>query len=245
MTATKKRVTFNLLVNIALWVALFAGTHILVFQPLFLELDKAAQKVIEVGNLYKPASEGDSVAMARLEQLTHENAGIAYLILMNIERKHAVKAAGVDFNDPNANIGSIDVTKPQALLMQATRELSDLELLYVLNSESSVFDDMDRAKKLEIAKEQSVWARNQAEFETRTTLDQATKDKLVACRDKMAKKYDTLAISVLSLHAYGSCSGDEPKTSYASFSQDLKAFGNQFDAVEQQGNEWKREPSAN
>jgi hypothetical protein len=236
---------FSLFVNIVLWVALFAGTHFLVFQPLFIELDKAAKKTTEVGQLFTPARDGDPVAMARLEQMTHENSGLAYLVLMAIERKHAIKASGVDLNDPHANIGSIDVTKTDALLMQAMRELSDLELVYVLRSQSSAFDSTEQAKERELTKDESVLIRNHTELDTRSTLDQATKDGLLSCRDKLAKKYDSVAISLLNLHTSGTCSMGEPKTTYASFKSNMASFGVESNAIEGLISNGKGEPSAN
>lgn len=245
MKSTKKIVTFNLLTNIVLWGALFAGTHYLVFKPLFEDLDRWAKKTSEVEHLYKPASEGDPASLARLEQITHENNGLAYLMMISIERKNAIKASGIDLMAPDANVEAIDVSKTQALLLQAMRELSDLELYGVLKEESPMFDKEQRDLYIRFDVNSHVWTKNTNRYVWHSTLDKATQDRLLHCKNKLESTYNNTLLAVLNLRARGACSDVPTETSYSNlFEKNSNELQPMLDSMKAARQSWRGVPSA-
>lgn len=204
------------IINMVFWAGVFVITHYLVFKPLFEAIDYKRTNIIEVIDIYSPASKGDQKALDRLEVLSHKDVSIAYVMLNMIYRAEALKKAGVDLDDPKATFESIDLSKSNAIILRAVEEASDLELLSILTSADELFDDTERNRMLADADEMNVSSniKNRVKFQIYSTFDQQTKEQLTACKLKLEEKFKNKWTFITNFHSVGACTKNPPEGSF-------------------------------
>lgn len=202
--------------NMVFWAGAIVITHYLVFKPLFEAIDYKRTNILEVIEIYSPASKGDQKALDRLEVLSHKDVSIAYVMLNMIYRAEALKKAGVDLDDPKATFESLDLSKSNAIILRAVEEASDLELLSILRSSEDLFDDAERNRMLADADEMSVSTniKNRIKFQVYSTFDQQTKDQLTACKLKLDEKFKHQWTFITNFHSFGACTKTPPDGSF-------------------------------
>lgn len=220
MDNTKKKSRYVIIAtcifNLLFWAGAFVVTHYLVFKPLFEAIDYKRTNIIEVIEVYSPASKGDQKALDRLEVLSHKDVSIAYVMLNMIYRAEALKKTGVDMDDPKATFESLDLSKSNAIILRAVEEASDLELLSILRSADELFDDAERNRMLADADEMSVSTniKNRIKFQIYSTFDQQTKDQLTACKLKLEEKFKHQWAFFTNFHSVGACTKNPPDGSF-------------------------------
>ena len=230
MENTKKKfgrysIIATAVINTAFLIGLIVITQYLVFTPILEAIDYKATNTEEVFQIYPQASSGDQKALDRLEQLTHKDTSSAYTILGMIYRKDALKQAGVDMKDPNANFQSVDLSKSNELIMRAVEELRDLELLIVLRYSEEQYNDKKSDAILSGLTEKTLPTeiKNKIRFLTYSTLDQQMKDQLNDCRVKLEEKFKNEVKFLINFNSVGACTKNPPD---GSISRSLDIYQN-------------------
>jgi hypothetical protein len=199
------------------------------FKPASEYLEYTRAKSHEAFEAFNKAVDGDPKAVTRLEELTHEGAGWkSYVMLSDIYKRAAIKDAGFDYNDPNANLELVDVSKSDNLMLRAMREETDLNLHSILYSWRLKFDDNEKNAMLEKSNGDTPYVSNFIKLESKSTFDQATKEKLLACFNKLDSRFSNVYKQSLGYSAIGGCSATPPD---GAFWRVLKDYWNNVVAV--------------
>jgi hypothetical protein len=204
MSSSMKKVVINTLF-LTSFAAAITSTHFFVVKPVF---DEAAFKIRvaeETSNLFRPALDGDAKAIEGLERFAQEGSMLSYLFLNAIYDKQAIKAAGIDIKEPNPNFESVDFTKSSNLILQAVHQLDDDDLLYVLSGMRGKFDPIRQSELLAETPGDNTRSKNISKSETFSTFDQQTKDRLLACHQKLKKKLPNRFYRMWYVNARGAC----------------------------------------
>lgn len=210
--ATPARFAYSLTWLIVMTVA----TWFVVFKPMFAYLAYKANQTVAVVEVYDTAKVAGSDGRIKLEQMTHQDSGLANIILQALYRADAIKSSGIDLKLSNADTSTVDTKKADELVLQAMREYSDYELLFVLRAASDVWDEGSKPLGLgegddELNYSQSI--KNKSKIDHSSTLTKEQKDEISACHKKLDETFSNPVLLLINLRTVGSCSpyaGKEP-----------------------------------
>lgn len=189
-------------------VVLTAATWFVFFKPLLAFTTYKVELTSAVLQAYEPAKVEGSEGRIKLEQLSHQDSGVANIILKSLYRNEAIKESGIDLKDPQADISKVDTRKVDELVLQAMREYTDLELKTVLQSNSDIWDGSSKPLGSRDGDEEfnfSVSMINKSKIDHLTTLTQGQKDELAACYKKLDEKFSNPFMLLIHLRAVGTC----------------------------------------
>lgn len=203
-------------IGLLTWVILIFLTDIIYFEPLFKDIDYKLSNSLKAVEEFPKAAKGDQESIARLERLSHKNLSVAYLMLDSIYRTDALKAAGVDMNDPNASFDSVDLSKSRDLILRAVDEIGDFELLLLLQSAEVQFDDSKRDTMLAGVDDLGTGEiiKNQIKFSAKSAFDQATRERLKSCKARLDEKFSNRIMLLVYFRDYGFCTDTPPDGSF-------------------------------
>jgi hypothetical protein len=179
--------------------------HFTVLKPVLEESTFKVKAAEETTKFFLPASDGDAKAIEGLERFAHEGSMLAYLYLQAIYDKQSLKTAGIDLKEPNPNFAAADLSKSSNIILQAVRHLDDSDLLFVLSGMRAKFDPARQAELLTEKPGESAYEKNRAKLDTLSTFDQPTKDKLLACHQKLEEKLPNNFYKVIYIRSHGAC----------------------------------------
>ncbi len=147
-------------------------------------------------------------SIENLEKLTHEGSGVAYVLLQSIYRVEDLKRSGIDLRESNADLESVDFTQSDDLLRRAFLTADDIELQFILRSNSSLFSEMDIEEKDMNGNPLKASTINSMKISSMSTLTQEEKDELKACLAKLNEKFPSGFWMILNYHSVGTCRGN-------------------------------------
>jgi hypothetical protein len=185
-------------------------------KPLIETTNYQAQSAIRTGAPFCDFKDEDRIA--KIEKLSFRNNWVPFYGLNNIYRHDALKKSGIDLDAPNASFDSVDLSKPNDLFPRAIEQLSDFQLLNLLKRTEHLYDDAAAKEKTLASQEcfeKTVKGQNLLKFLVHSSLDQATKDNLKACKVKLEDKFSNTFYEMMNLHSFGTCT-DTPPASWNS-----------------------------
>lgn len=179
------------------------------FKPTFEHLGLKEKQALEIMMIYPDAKSEGSSGRIRLEQLSHEDSFIAVVMLESLYISDSVKKSGIRLEDQDADLSKIDTSGRDRLVLQAYREYSDLELKYVLSSNSQLLSlDPDKEADSDIAEFPNISTKlkNNIRLQYSTSLTKEQKSELLACKEKLDEKFSNAFWILANLRSHGTCS---------------------------------------
>lgn len=186
-------------------------------KPLLESSDYAVKNLSRTADLLTPVNKKDEKALAELEKLSYRDNYVAFIALNAFYREAALNKSGVDLETPNASFDSVDLSKPNSILLRGIEQLSDYQLLYLLKHSDYLFDDAAVQAELDASGkyfDQNVKDQNRLRFHVYNSFDQATRDNLKACKVKLEAKMPNTLLKVINYHSFGACT-DSPPTPFS------------------------------
>lgn len=184
-------------------VALTAVTWFAFFKPIMAFLSYKVEMTAEVLETYGPARKEGSPSRIKLEQFTHQDSAVANMMLQSIYQNDAIAKSGIDLKDQQADLGKVDTSKTDELVLQAVREYTDLELMTVLRYSRNIWDES--AKPYNDPKLNTTVI-NREKIDHLTALTKEQKDDLSSCYKKLEEKFSNPFSYLIHLRSIGTCS---------------------------------------
>lgn len=205
--STKRSAIFSLVASLVWFAILSATTWIVFFKPLMTFTSYKVAFTADVLQVFNSAKPEGSDGRIRLEQMTHQDSGVANVILQSFYRFDAIKNSGIDLKDPNADLSKVDTRKIDELVLQATREYTDFELKTVLEYSREIWDESLKPLESDVEGiKLSTSIINKNKIDHLTTLSQGQKNELATCYEKLEDKLSNPLKLLINIHSIGTCS---------------------------------------
>ncbi|MBI6885779.1 hypothetical protein [Pseudomonas putida] len=167
-----------------------------------------ANQAFEAIEVYEKAKEGDQQGLIALEQMTHMDSYLANIFLQQIYLGDSIAKSGINIDDEYADLGKVDTSKSDNLILQALREYSDMELRMVLSANAGKWstDKQKMTDQLATMSGAKPSVRNRLILEYTTTMTDTQKEMLSACYKKLNEKLSNPVWIMANLRSIGTCS---------------------------------------
>lgn len=182
-------------------------------KPILETTDYSIKNATRSGQILCDVHKKDPKALAELEKLSYRDNSVAFIGLNAFYREHALTKSGVDLEAPNASFDSVDLSKPNALVLRGIDQLSDFHLLNLLKRTEYLYDEAAISEEIDASGkyfEKTVKGQNNLNFHVYSSFDQATKDNLKACKVKLEEKLSNTLLRIINLHDFGTCTDSPP-----------------------------------
>ncbi|WP_408601533.1 hypothetical protein [Pseudomonas sp. PLMAX] len=182
-------------------------------KPILENTDYGVKTMMRSAEILSAVHKKDEKALAELEKLSFRDDSIAFIGLNAFYREQALQKAGLNLEVPNATFDSVDLSKPNALILRGIDQLSDLQLLHLLKRTDYLYDEAAIPAQIEESGKyfaKTVKAQNELNFHVYNSFDQATKDNLKACKAKLEEKLGSTLLQVINFHSVGTCTDNPP-----------------------------------
>jgi hypothetical protein len=182
-------------------------------KPIIESTDYLTKNTIRSGEILSAVHKKDEKALAELEKLSFRDNSLAFIGLNAFYREQALQKSGVNMEVPDASFDSVDLSKPNALLLRGIEQLSDYQLLNMLRRSDYLYDDAAVPVEIEASGkyfEKTVKAQNALRFHVYSSFDQATKDNLKACKMKLEERFSNKIFGVINYQSFGTCTDTPP-----------------------------------
>lgn len=187
------------------WVVL-ALFHFLVAKPNLEYLKEQSVQVHVALKAFREFNDGNVQAINQIEETARAGNGVSYLLLKALYDKLAIEQAGVDMDEPGADMSNIDLSKSDKTLRDAMQLDNDFEMRLMLIATEEWWDPVsdDQADSID-SKRLTTAEINWRRLDRMRSFTDDEKAEFKRCADKLNDLYSTKLHQLLFLRSTGTC----------------------------------------